>query len=285
MRYLILSLLYLIAVLPFPIIYFISSLIYLFLRYLVGYRKEIILANLQQAFPDKTIKEIRGIMNLFYKNYIDVFLESVKLLTMKRTRLKKMIQFKENPAYSKLFNEESGAIILTGHRGNFELAGQILSLVLPHAFYGAYKPFKSNTFEFIWHKIRHKFDMKYIPVRQVSRFLIQHAKEGLYMAFLNDQAPTGDQQCWVHFLNKDALFFTGPEKLAQKLKMPVYFMDMIRISRGTYEIRVEEITTKNNAEYPLTKEYVHLLEEAILKKPDGWLWSHRRWKHERMLKR
>lgn len=284
MKHLFLAFLYLISILPFPIIYGISSLIYLVLRYGISYRKDVILANLQQAFPNKTQAEIQQIMNQFYKNYIDVFMESVKLLTMSSTSLLKLISIKDNIHFSKLQAEDKGAIILTGHRGNFEMAGQYLSLVLSHSFYGAYKPFKSKNFEYVWHKIRHNFKMKYIPAKQVSRFLIQHAKEGLYLAFLNDQSPTtGDQHCWVNFLNKEAIFFTGPEKLATKLELPVYFMDMICLSRGKYEIIVEQLSAQADykEEYPITKKYVQLLEKAILNNPYGWLWSHRRWKHLR----
>jgi KDO2-lipid IV(A) lauroyltransferase len=281
MRYVLLGLLYIIALLPFPILYGMSSFLSFLLRMLIRYRKEIINTNLQQAFPEKNKSELRGIQKNFYRNYADVFFESIKLLLISEKKIFQMIAIRKNKALESLQHEDAGAIILTGHRGNFELAGQFLSLQLPHPFYGAYKPFKSKVFEFLWYKIRHNFKMKYIPAKQVSRFLLKHRNEGHYLAFLNDQSPTyGDQHCWIDFLNKEALFFTGPEKLAAKLQLPVYFMDMIRRKRGHYEIIVEnlEATAEENG---LTKAYAKKLEQAIKSNPDGWLWSHRRWKRER----
>ena len=284
MKYIFLVLLYIIAILPFPLIYGIAFIINFILNVVVKYRSEIITANLKQAFPEKSTKEINQIKRNFYRNYTEVFMESIKLLTLSESRLRKMIRFREDVAYEKFYQEDKGAIIITGHRGNFELGGQYLSMVLRHPFYGAYKPFKSKTFEFLWHKIRHNFNMKYIPAKQVSRFLFQHRNEGLYLTFLNDQSPTkGDQHFWINFLNKDAMFFTGPEKLAMKLNLPVYFIDMIRLSRGKYEFQVEEVSAnlKNEEKHEISAKYVQLLEKAIRKYPDGWLWSHKRWKHQR----
>ncbi|MFC2114029.1 lysophospholipid acyltransferase family protein [Bacteroidota bacterium] len=284
MRYLLLTLLYLISLFPLPVIYLLSDTFYFFAYHVFSYRKVVILRNLEQAFPEKSEKEIRELMRQFYKSYSDVFLETIKLLSISENRLRKMIHVVENNNWEKLRSEKLGAFILTGHRGNFEMAGQFLSLTLPLPFYGAYKPFKSKIFEYIWFKLRHNFKMKYIPVKQVSRFILQHASQGLYTAFLNDQNPTmGDKHCWVNFLNKETIFFTGPVTLASKLSIPVYFMDMVRVKRGKYQIIVEVVseTPYDRAEHEIVEKYVHLLEQAIRRNPSGWLWSHRRWKHHR----
>jgi Kdo2-lipid IVA lauroyltransferase/acyltransferase len=38
---------------------------------------------------------------------------------------------------------------------------------------------------------------------------------------------------------------------------------------------------KLTAENEISEQYVRLLEKSIIKQPDNWLWSHRRWKHKR----
>jgi KDO2-lipid IV(A) lauroyltransferase len=75
----------------------------------------------------------------------------------------------------------------------------------------------------------------------------------------------------------------GVEKLARSLDFSVVFIDIQRIARGRYNGDIQLIThdPKNTAECWITEKYIRLLENAIRKQPDNWLWSHRRWKYSR----
>ena len=50
--------------------------------YLMGYRKKVVLNNLLIAFPEKTEQERIKIAKQFYKNLIDTFIETIKLLSI-----------------------------------------------------------------------------------------------------------------------------------------------------------------------------------------------------------
>src|SRR5665647_1629827 len=82
MYYLLYGFLYLISLLPFPVMYFISNCIYGLIYYVFGYRKEIVMGNLSIAFPEKTQSERKKIAKQFYKNFIDTFIETIKVLSM-----------------------------------------------------------------------------------------------------------------------------------------------------------------------------------------------------------
>ena len=49
---------------------------------------------------------------------------------------------------------------------------------------------------------------------------------------------------------------------------------------GKYRVDVQVIAEHPNElpEYAITQKYVELLEQTIRRKPQYWLWSHRRWK-------
>lgn len=66
MYYLIYGLLYLISLLPFFILYRISDLAYFILYYLFGYRKKVVMHNLDIAFPEKSSAEKNRIAREFY---------------------------------------------------------------------------------------------------------------------------------------------------------------------------------------------------------------------------
>jgi KDO2-lipid IV(A) lauroyltransferase len=64
--------------------------------------------------------------------------------------------------------------------------------------------------------------------------------------------------------------------------MPVVFASIDKPRRGHYHATIK-LATMDAAALPegeLTFKYVRYLEAVIRKRPDMWLWSHRRWKHE-----
>ena len=102
-----------------------------------------------------------------------------------------------------------------------------------------------------------------------------------YLYFLiADQSPLPGAKFVVNFLNQSTLMINGPEQLSKILDCTVVYLDMNRLERGKYEITLTKVTDKPKEEPDgyITKEFAKLLEQDILKNPDSWLWSHRRWK-------
>src|SRR5258708_23322258 len=81
MYYLFYGFLYLVSLLPMRILYFISDAIYGLIYYVFGYRKKVVMSNLAIAFPDKTEPQRIRIAKKFYHNFIDSFLELIKLVS------------------------------------------------------------------------------------------------------------------------------------------------------------------------------------------------------------
>ena len=68
---LIFGLLYMFSLLPMRVLYWLSDLVAFFLYYVFAYRKEVVMANLLQAFPDKTeaerISHSKKILSQFHR--------------------------------------------------------------------------------------------------------------------------------------------------------------------------------------------------------------------------
>ena len=92
MYFIIYGFLYLLSLLPFAVIYFISDGVYFFLYYVFGYRRAVVMANLKIAFPDKSNKELKKISKQFYHNLTDTFLEIIKLISMSEKTFSKRMQ-------------------------------------------------------------------------------------------------------------------------------------------------------------------------------------------------
>ena len=53
---------------------------------------------------------------------------------------------------------------------------------------------------------------------------------------------------------------------------------------NTYRYELENLTDRTMADGQIMEQYVRCVERFIQENPDNWLWSHRRWKHQRNLK-
>jgi len=89
MYYLFYGFLYLVSLLPMRVLYLISDFIYAIVYYGFGYRRKVVMANLRQAFPGKSEAELVGIAKKFYHNFIDSFVEVVKLVSADEAWLRK----------------------------------------------------------------------------------------------------------------------------------------------------------------------------------------------------
>ena len=108
----------------------------------------------------------------------------------------------------------------------------------------------------------------------------------LYM-FMADQSPHADKiKYWLPFLNQETGVHMGAEKLSKMLDLAVVFIDIQRVKRGYYEITARTLfdNPKETKEFEITNKYFEILEEIIRKKPENWLWSHKRWKYKRGVK-
>jgi KDO2-lipid IV(A) lauroyltransferase len=84
------------------------------------------------------------------------------------------------------------------------------------------------------------------------------------------------------FLGRPTAFISGTETLARRLDTAVIYWDMEKPARGRYHITCRPITLSaaEEAQGSITERYARLLEATIRRRPDLWLWSHRRWKNQ-----
>ena len=100
-----------------------------------------------------------------------------------------------------------------------------------------------------------------------------------------DQTPTLDEpKHWTRFLNQDSAFFVGADAIARILKAPVLFVEMDRVARGRYRMRVSTLARPpydRRAGTQVIERYARALEGEIRASPADWLWIHRKWKYSK----
>ncbi|WP_343306921.1 lysophospholipid acyltransferase family protein [Chitinophaga niabensis] len=285
MYYILLPFIYLLSWIPFPLFYGVSDLMFVMIYYVFGYRKKVVGQNLRNAFPEKSEKEIRAIMRRFYRSFCDVLLETFKTLTISERSAIKRCQL--TPEALQLFNryadENKSIIIVMGHFGNWEWAGNTFSLQCRHHLYVVYHPLSNKHFNGLIYRMRTRFGTGLIAMKDTFREMVQHKAELDATAFIADQTPAPDSAFWLTFLNQDTPVFQGTEKIARKMNYPVVYARVERLKRGYYEISAETLFDEpgKTAEGEITAAHTRALEKDIQHQPESWLWSHRRWKHKR----
>ena len=69
--YLLLGLLYPLALLPLSVLYVLADCLYVLIYHVVRYRRRLVEANLAACFPDKTEAERKAVCRQFYRNFAD----------------------------------------------------------------------------------------------------------------------------------------------------------------------------------------------------------------------
>jgi Kdo2-lipid IVA lauroyltransferase/acyltransferase len=280
------SFIWLFTLLPLRVQYGFSTLLYFVIYYIAGYRREVVVKNLRNAFPEKTDEEISGISKSYFRHMCDELIEAFQLIHFSGKKLLKHVSFKNPEVLNVYFERRQSIVAVFGHYGNWEWFGAALPLVVSHKVLAIYRPLKNRYFDKMMISLRSKFGVHLVPTKRVLQEIICFHREGtpIMTLFLGDQGPAKKKiQYWTKFLNQDTPVFLGAEKVSSKLGHAVVYFRVKKVKRGKYEIEFVPLfdNPKETSEYEITEKHLKMLEEDIIQTPDYWLWSHRRWKHKR----
>jgi KDO2-lipid IV(A) lauroyltransferase len=277
--------LWMVALLPFPVLYVLSDILFVFVFYVIRYRRKVSFENLRNSFPEKSLREIKAIEKKYYRNLSDIVFEFIKIEHISRKSLNKRMIIKNPEILSTLYAQGKSVFVAIGHCGNWEWLGKKLALSTRHNAYAVMKPIHNPHFNDYMTRLRVRFHTPNLIEYKKTLRVLAKAKDVLNAVLIaSDQTPTyGESKFWTTFLNQETAFFLGLEKIAISLNYAVLFFDIQRTGRGRYEIQITPVAIDPGETQALdiTNAYIRLLEDAIRNNPDNWLWSHRRWKHKK----
>jgi KDO2-lipid IV(A) lauroyltransferase len=283
--YLSLPFIYLLSILPFPLLYFFSSGVYVLLYHVLRYRRGVVRQNLVKSFPDKDPKEIGEIESRFYRYFCDLFLETFKTLTISKESMVEHCKFEPETLaiFKKLADDKQSFMVVMGHFGNWEWGGNTFSICCDHQLYVIYHPLSNKYFNGLVYRMRTRFGTKLIAMKDTLREMLKNRNELSATAFIADQSPLPDHAYWMEFMNQDTPVFLGIEKIALKIRYPIVYITIRRVKRGYYRVFADRIELPSQllGTGAVTEIHTRKLEADIRSQPENWLWTHRRWKHVR----
>ena len=266
--------------LPLGILYVKSNVIAFLLQYIFRYRRQVILENMKNSFPEKTGDELQTIRTEYYRHMSDLIVESIKGFRIKKQDLKRRIRIVNLPDFNRYADERQSVIVLLGHTSNWEWNGLMMGLTANFSAQVVYRQLSNKNIDRLVFDLRSRFGCKPISEKNIARNLISKKLEQTATAFIADQTPSNKQAYKTTFLNQETYFFNGAEKLSRKLNLPVLYASTRKLKRGYYLYRFEIITDDpaSTPENYIMQTFAEKLERDIKNQPWNWLWSHKRWK-------
>lgn len=274
-----------IGLLPFKLMYLLSDFLSFILLRVVKYRVDVVRYNLKSSNLKLTEKDIKKLIKNFYSHFCDIYLEMIKLDRMNKIDVEKRLKVLNPEIANKYLKEDKSVILLVSHYGGYEWC-TALDYFFEYKVAAIYTPLKDKELENLTIKSRARHGMKLISRYNALNDIRDLEKSGCnYMyGFMADQSPQIRKiNYWTKFLGVEVPAFTGAERMAKELNIPVVFAKMSKLSRGKYQMRLQLITENPNEfkDFEITEKYLRLVEKQIHENPDYYFWTHNRFKHRK----
>ena len=251
---------------------------YLFLK--IGHNfksKKLIESNLN--IYSKSLTEIKRdeIISGMWKNYGKTFIEYIFLNYFKKDNTHMKIEGADK--LENVLELKKPVIFVSGHFANYELMSmEIVKKNINLA--TIYRPLNNYFLNPFMEYLRRKYVCKNQIKKGVSgvREAIEYLKKGYSIALMIDQRVSEGEK--INFFGKSALTTTLPAQLALKFNLSIIPVFIERDQNDNFKIKFyQEIEPKSfDNKSDLTDKLNKIIEEMIVHRPEGWIWTHNRWK-------
>ncbi|UII34412.1 lysophospholipid acyltransferase family protein [Fulvivirga ulvae] len=267
--------------LPMWLLYIFSDIMFVVVYYLTGYRKQVVITNIRNSFPDMPGDEVKVIAKEFYRRFMDFTMETLKAFTITEEELIKRVKFTNLPDVQPYADRHQSILVIASHQFNWEWALLTGCIVLPFPVDAVYQKLSSNSFNDLMLKTRSRFGGQPVEKSNILRVVLKSRERLRALGIVADQSPRRkSQKYWTNFLNQETAFFLGPEQIAKVAKYPTFFFKVNRVKRGYYTVELVKLTEPpyEKADHSILEAYAKATEALVIEDPAGYLWSHKRWK-------
>lgn len=280
---LIYPIIWLISILPFPIFYGLSDVVFFMIYRVFKYRKRTVRQNLSMALPNLSDEERKVIEKKFFQHMCDMFLETAKTMSISRKQIEKRFVFTNLEVFKNLETKNKSIALICGHYASYEWVVSV-NHFLDYKGYAIYKKINNPYFDRLVKRIRNKWKANLITTSETVPTIEENYKNHVLSVygFASDQSPRlFPNNYWSEFMGISVPIYNGAEILARKYDMNVIFLNVQKVKRGFYEATFQ-VLTEDIASEPdnsITEKFLDLIEAQIHAKPEFYFWTHKRWKH------
>jgi len=243
------------------------------------------LDNLTASYPDKDHAWIHNTGRRSFEHLAMLAIDVMFVPRLVRKRnWRRYARFKNVERLKWLLKEGRGMLLVTGHYGNFEIAGYLLGL-FGFDIYSIARPLDNSYISKYVYGIRKRAGQKIVDKKGASALMEQIVSSGSALGFIADQ-DAGRKGIFVDFFGRKASTYKSIGLLAITNNIPIAVGYARRVDdRFFFEMGVqriifpEEWADKDDPLNWVTAAYTTAIEHFIRDDPEQYWWLHRRWKH------
>ncbi|MFO0907741.1 MAG: lysophospholipid acyltransferase family protein [Isosphaeraceae bacterium] len=249
--------------------------------------REVGLENLRLAFGDTySLAERDQIVRQVYEHFCMMMMEILHIpRKLHPTTWRDRITLVGHEAVLERLIEGGPLIMLSGHFGNWEMAGYLFG-VFGYPPHSVARTLDNPYLDRFLRKFRERTGQKLIPKNGGYDDMLHVLRTGGVLSFLADQ-DAGQRGLYVDFFGRPASTHKAIALLAIEHQAPIVVGYARRIGPGfRYEVGCEDVIHPDDLTGGpddvrlLTQRYTAALESVIRRSPEQYLWLHRRWKHQ-----
>lgn len=249
-------------------------------------RRRIGLTNLAIAFPASTPSRRRRILRASFANLGRTIAECAHLHRLTPTNIRRFIGFEDEQYWRRALEilDNSGALIVSGHFGNWELFHYAHAL-LGYPVHLVHRPIKNPLIDAFIERVRTRSGTIVHPKEAAARGVLNALKGRRLVVIPLDQNASGKMGVFVEFFGLPASTNSGLARLALRTGAPVFPAFLVREGTSARHrivvyppIKAEGDGDLEEAIRNTTQRYVRAIEEIVRKYPEQWLWTHKRWR-------
>ena len=245
-------------------------------------RRQVVDENLARAFPERSPAWRARVARESYRHLGRTAATTFRLSRMTPRQILKLSRVEGRELLADPVARGEGAILVTGHLGNWEVGGGALACRgLPLDV--VVRPQNNPLFDRALVRARRRLGMNVVSRQNSVHVLLRSLRQGRVVVLLADQnAHSGGLM--VDFFGEPASTARSPALLAIRSGAPLVLGVALHDPAATrpHHVILEQVTVSLSGILAqdmeaLTRAHVSALERQIRRNPGQYLWQHRRW--------
>lgn len=273
-----------IAGIPKSIICLLGNLLGILIYYIDFPHRRIVTRNLKFAYPEWTDEEICKVSKRVFQNLGITIFEIIQLAFFSTEDSLRNIRIKGEKYLLDAVEAGKGAIIISAHLGNWEAAPLFAPCYFGFPVTSVARKIESGVINRWILKLRNRFGNSIIDKEGALPEMMQALRSKKILALMIDQGTKISEGVELTFFGKKVTVTPAAAMLALRCKSPVLPVFCIREEDRKLTIIIEPpvelVRTKDLRDDLKTNSQImtDVIEKAVRKYPDQWLWLHKRWK-------
>jgi KDO2-lipid IV(A) lauroyltransferase len=237
--------------------------------------------NLETVMPELGPDERQRLIGRCFRHFGAELVDTVSLGRFDPTGICKRLTLEGWEHLEAAEGYGRGTLVVSAHLGNWELVGYALALYKGPTHVVA-RPTRNPLVERDLRRFRERFGNRTIYKRGAARRMLSALRRGERVAYVIDQRVHPNEGIETPFLGRPS--FSSPllARLSLRTGAPVVPMFAYPEPPDRFDVVVHPpILPDESGDDPvreMTVRYLRVVEEAIRRRPEMWLWMHERWR-------